>query len=360
MDINKTFSVSLLLLSTFFVIACEQPEQKFVAESRPVKTIVIGGDVNGDSRTFPAIVDAIQKADISFRVTGKVSEILVKEGDRVKKGQLLARLDPTDFEIALKDKQASFDTAKANYDRAKDLVKKGAISQVDHDNIRAKYFTAKAGLDSARQNLAYTKLAANFDGYIAERYVEKFEEVVLSKKIFSLEDVSFLKIKIDVPENLMILIDKNQKNKRNVFATFDNIADKEFPLSFIERTTKADTATKTFSVSLKMDNPADYNILPGMSATVKVELLASETQTATSVTLPASAVVADNDKNATVWVVDEKTMTVKPTRVSAGIMLGNTIQVEGLKSGQRIVTAGAAFLRDNMKVSLLKTGEQAQ
>ena len=359
--LNQKLSFTVFILaSSFFISGCEEPQQTIVASSRPVKTMVIGEQQSGDSRSFPAVVDAIQKADISFRVNGKINKMLVKEGDEVKKGQLLAELDPTDFKITLKDRQASYDTAKANYDRAVELVKKGAISQVDHDEIRAKYHSAKANLDTARQDLRYTKLKANFNGYIAKRHVENFEEVIFSQEIFSLEDVSALKIKIDVPENLMIIINTSGQNARQLYAVFDNISDRQFPLRFLEASTKADPNTKTFKITLKMQTPDNYNVLPGMTATVFAQLHPEEVQSDTSVTLPVSAIIADNKKQATVWVVDEKSMTVNPKNVTPGLMVGDTMQVEGLSPGERVVIAGAHFLRNNMKVTLLKTGEQAK
>ncbi|MDX2425067.1 MAG: efflux RND transporter periplasmic adaptor subunit, partial [Cycloclasticus sp.] len=309
-----------------------------------------------DVRTFPAEVDAIQKADISFRVSGKIKKILVKEGDDVKKGQILAELDPTDFEITLKDRKASYTTAKANYDRAQTLVKKGAISKADRDNLRAKYHTAKASLASAEQDLTYTKLRANFDGQIAKRYAENHEEVVLSKKIFALEDLSSLKVIIDLPENLMIAI--NKKNARTLYAEFVTIKNQQFPLTFREASTKADPSTKTFKVTLQMPAAEKFNILPGMTATVYAEMSDNEININAPTTLPVSAVIADNMKQATVWVVDEESMTVNPKKVTPGIMTGNNIQVQGLEPGERIVIAGVPFLRKNMKVTLLNTGEQ--
>ncbi len=360
---RSTLPLAFLLVMSFFLSACEEPVQTYIATSRPVKTIVIGEANGSDTRTFPAVVDAIQKADISFRVNGKIHRILVKEGNKVKKGQLLAELDPTDFKIALKDRQASFDTAKANYDRAKTLVAKGVISKVEHDDIRARFYTAKANLEAAKQNLIYTKLKASFDGVIAKRHVENFEEVILSRTIFSLEDISALKIKIDIPENLAIVINKSRKGARNLHAVFDSIPGQTFPLSFVESTSKADPNTRTFKVTLKMEIPDNYNILPGMTATVFAELFADESHSSAgsaSIAIPVSAVIADDEKQATVWVVDEKTMTVSPKKVEPGLMVGDTMQVNGLSPGERIVIAGAHFLRNEMKVTLLKTGEQAQ
>ena len=357
---SKLSSIIFILISSFFISGCEEPPQTFVTSPRPVKTIVIGGSANIDIRTFPAVVDAIQKADISFRVSGKIQKILVKEGDEVKKGQVLAELDPTDLIIILEDHQANYDTAKANFDRAVMLVEKGAISQTEHDNIRARYHTAKANLNTAKQNLLYTKLEANFDGYIAKRHVENFEEVIFSQIIFSLQDLSALKIKIDVPEALMIVINKSSKGTRNMYAVFDSISNHKFPISFVETSTKADPRTKTFKVTLKMEAPSGYLVLPGMTATVFAELLPDESETNIVVSLPVSAVVADNKKQARVWVVDENNMTVKPKKVKTGLMAGSTMQVEGLSPGERVVVAGASFLRKNMKVTLLETGEKPQ
>ncbi len=357
----RTLSLgSFLLATTFLLSACEEPVQTFTVESRPVKTIVIGGDTAVDSRNFPAVVDAIQKADISFRVTGKIQKILVREGDEVTQGQILAELDPTDFQISLNDRQATYDTAKANFDRAVKLVDKGAISRVDHDNIRAKFHTAKANLNTAKQDLRYTKLKANFDGIIAKRHVENFEEVTLLKTIFSLEDLSALKIKVDIPEKLMIVINDDNKGKRGVRAIFDSIPDQQFPLTFLEAATKADPQTKTFKVTFKMETPADYNILPGMTATVQADAPDTLSGASQYTLLPVAAVIADHEKQAMVWLVDEDSMTVKPKTVTPGIMLGDSIQVEGLRLGARVVVAGAAFLREDMKVTLLTTGEQAE
>ena len=75
MDKLNLFLATLLISAAVFLSACEEPEQPYVAGSRPVKTIVVGGTISGDNRTFPAVVDAIQKADISFRVSGKIQKI---------------------------------------------------------------------------------------------------------------------------------------------------------------------------------------------------------------------------------------------------------------------------------------------
>ena len=190
--------------------------------------------------------------------------------------------------------------------------------------------------------------------------MENFEEIIFSKKIFALEDVSSLKIIIDVPENLMIAVDKSENRGRTLYAKFETIRDKQFPLKFREATTKADPKTKTFKVTLEMTSSKKYNILPGMTGTVYVEMFQSESHANTPISLPVSAIISDNAKRATVWLVDEKTMTVKPKNITPGVMSGDSMRVNGLNPGDRVVIAGASFLRENMKVTLLETGEQPE
>jgi len=349
---------------SLFLTACTEEAPLPPPESRPVKTMVIGGDIVGDFRQFPGVVDAIQRADLSFRVQGKITEILVKEGDMVEKGQLLAKLDPADYQIVLNDRKASFKTAEANFERAKSLLEKDAISKVDHDRIRAEFFTAKANLEAAEQDMKYTSLKATFPGYIARRHVENFEEVRRKQTVFTLQDISELEIKVDVPETIMIQLrraiepGKVSKPEREMYAVFSQIKDVKFPLTTREISTTADPNTRTFQATLKMDHPEGYNVLPGMTATVFAEVLPTERGDALSVVLPVSAVVADTGKDPVVWVLDEGTMTVSAKPVQVGEMATDSITVFGIESGQRIVTAGAAFMREGMKVTLLQTGEQ--
>ncbi|MDX2486951.1 MAG: efflux RND transporter periplasmic adaptor subunit, partial [Gammaproteobacteria bacterium] len=79
-----------------------------------------------------------------------------------------------------------------------------------------------------------------------------------------------------------------------------------------------------------------------------------------AVAVPVSAIISDSQKQATVWIVNEESMTVSPKKVTPGTMIGNIMQVDGLSAGDRVVVAGAPFLRNDMKVTLLETGEQAQ
>jgi len=361
-------AILLSILPTLLLLAgCgEEPAPEVRDVTRPVKTLIIEAPESGGVRNFPARIDAGHRAELAFRVPGKVQEVLVKEGERVTEGQELAKLDPKDFQIVVNDRQATFDNAKKNFNRAKELIEKGHISKMDYDRLEAEFKNARAALESARQDLEYTDLKAPFAGSIAKRHIERFEEVQAKQTVLSLQDVTMLEVKFDVPESIIRGIRRDEEEKQTtregvqLFATFEDLPGQEFPLIFKEVATKADTKTQTFEATYTMEQLVKATVLPGMTATVTVDFSSVEKDIGVVFTVPVSAVVGDYKLDPRVWTVDES-MTVQPHVVKVGRMLGNSIEVlEGLESGSRIVTAGTPFLVEGMKVTLMPELEQAQ
>ncbi|MBK8990984.1 MAG: efflux RND transporter periplasmic adaptor subunit [Gammaproteobacteria bacterium] len=179
------------------------PAQHVSAVVRPVKTFVVDTGGAPSQRQFPGRIEAARRADLSFRVPGTVKDILVKEGDTVGEGTVLARLDATDFRIALSDRQASYDNARRNYERARELLPSGNISRLDYDRTETSFKSAEAALRQSRQDLAYTELRAPFAGTVAKRLVQRFEEVAAKEAVLSLQQVNSLDVKIDLSETLL-------------------------------------------------------------------------------------------------------------------------------------------------------------
>ena len=356
---NLVYKATLLTLLGTTLFGCGKKEIVVKeAAIRPVKTMVIHNDQLGSDRNFPGRVDAVQRAQISFRVAGKLIKMHVKEGDDVKKGEILAELDPTDFKITLANRQASYNRTKADYTRGKELIKDGYISRTQFDKMESDFTTAKSNLNQAQQDLKYTQLKASFAGIIGKRYVENFEEVQAKQEIFNLSDVSQVEIKIDVPERLMRSAEKD-KEKVEAFASFGGSAEKSFPLEFKEVAAKADQETQTFAVTFVMDQPQGLMLLPGMTANVRIEIHA-KSEGDNYFLLPASAVKGASDMKPTIFVVDPQSSTLKAKTVKVGSMQGLNIQViKGVEAGDRVVIAGISFMRDGDKVTVMQDIEQA-
>jgi RND family efflux transporter MFP subunit len=335
------------------------------AVTRPVKTLVIADGTAGGERSFPARIAAAQSAALAFRVSGTVARLAVREGDRLQEGATVAELDPKDFQIVVSDRQATFDNAKKNFDRAQDLVASGAISRMDFDRLEAEFKNARAALDAARQDLAYTKLSAPFAGVVARRHVEQFEQVQVNQAIVTLQNLDRLEVKFDVPESLIRGIRAREDREAGrdditVVASFEDLPGQRLPLRFKEAAAQADAQTQTFEVTYTMDRVAERTVLPGMTATVTVDL-SRLVNTSTSFMVPVSAVVGDYKLDPQVWVVEPESMTTRAQAVEVGRMSGDRIEVTaGLEPGMRIVTAGASFVTPGMQVTLMPEREQAE
>ncbi len=367
---SSLFIVTATLLTFGMTSGCSKKQEvEKVEEIRPVKTIVVKAPDAGGIRNFPGRIDANKKAELAFRVSGKVQELFVKEGDKVNQGDIIAKLDPTDFQISVNDKKAIYTRATNDYNRSKELVKEGHISKMDFDKLESNFLSAKAELNLAKQQLAYTELKAPFDGTVARRYIQNFEEVQAKQEIISLNDNDILEVKFDMPENLILSIQRvegiddveNSQAKHNVpvVAMFNSRRETEYSLTFKEMSTKADASTQTFSMTYTMPKPVDMVVLPGMTTMVRIDL--SKYMDVDNVFyLPVSAVVADVALQGTVWIVNQETMQVEPVSVKVGTMRGNSIEIkEGLDAGQRVVVAGVPFLYKGLKVTLMSDEEQA-
>jgi len=354
--IHTVFVISTLL----FLTSCDEKQKVPVEEPlRPVRTIIASASDGITGRDFPGIVIAENRADLAFRVAGKLKELLIKEGDEVTKGQVIARLDQTDFKIQLKDKQASYDKSKANFTRSAKLLEPGHISQREFDEIKANYSTADAHLRAANQNLIYTELKAPFDGSITKIHVDNFEEVSAKGKVATLQDLKSMEVEIDVPESLMIRA-KRGEGTRNIHATFDAIKDKEFPLTFREVSAQADERTHAYKIRLSLPAIENYTILPGMTATVAVDSVktADTRKEGYDIIIPSHAVMEDS-KGRFVYIAEpESTSSMIGVIHRRGVItsqLTNTglVVTSGLQQDDLVVVAGMSKMQEGLRVKLM-------
>ena len=336
---------------TLFGCDSDAPEQGLEPLLRPVRTVQVEPSVTGPFKEFTAVVDAFQKADLAFRVSGNLVELPVKSGDLVAQGQLIARLDDADIQVQLKEAQSSYEIALSDYGRAQKLIGNNSISYSDFDQFKAKYNSAYAQLQSVKNKLAYTRLHASFDGVIAQRYVENFQEVNAQTPIVALHDLEQISFKVDIPESVLINV-KPGETPPKVTASFESIPDAEFSLTFKEISTQADEITKTYQVVFTMPGSTDYTILPGMSARVRVSRPDSAEPLA-NFYLPAHAVLKDTQGNYvfTVSQTEPGQGRIARQNITVGNITSLGLEVfAGLQAGQHVITAGMSKVADGVIV----------
>jgi RND family efflux transporter MFP subunit len=313
----------------------------------------------GMLRSFPGEVQASDVADMAFRVSGRIIELPANRGMEVKEGDLLARLDPADYQAVVNQMQAQYDLAEAQFNRAAELIDRKLIAQADYDERLALMRVRKSNLTTAKNDLAYTELLAPFDGVVSRRNVENFENVLAGQTVLVMQTQTMIDISVDVPESIISRLERRPPSERQespVKVRFGS-RDELFDAVYKEHESEADPATLTFKVTFSMPAPEGVNILPGMSATVIVDLSPLyQDMAAELTTIPIEAVYSketeplDADERH-VWVVDQETMRAADRRVKVGPITGNMISIlSGLEEGELIVAAGVTEVEEGMWV----------
>ncbi len=340
----------------------EVPQKEVI---RPVKTVTLRSNGKGGLWQYYGTLQGGRRVDLSFRVSGPIRSIRVDKGASVKKGQLLATLDPRDYQTQLKQAQsnqaqaqAQYENAEANFKRYENLYKQKVVPRSTYDTYKTQMNVAlstlniaKAATTAVHDSLKDTELRAPFDGVIVDRMVESFQDVNAKQTIFILQDISMMEIVFNIPDTDVIWASKLATEPDAIRAKFDAIPEKTFPLTVKEFVLQADRNTNTFPVTAVMPQQKDVALLPGMTAIVEVEILDSEGGERVY-TVPQTAVVSSGD-NAYVWRCENNA--VKRVSIRQNTPHNNgfiDITSEQLKDGNKIVVAGAHLLHEGQKVRM--------
>lgn len=361
---GKSFSLFLIFLLLSTLTACKGGEKamaddvkdatdKEVKEEivRPAIIAEVIGLEGTSIRTFPALIEANKKSDLAFRVPGQLEKVNVKSGSQVKKGQLLAQIDSTDYKNAYDDRIAKLNLAKTTYKQTTTLFKKRYASQAEVDAVTAQLKAAEVAVKQAKTDLTYTKLRAPFTGSISHVSIENFQFIQPQQTIVQLQNTNQLDVQFDIPETLIKSLRKSDKYKSmcgKVKLATDN--NNEIKACYKEHDSVPDQATRSYPVLFSLKNPKDYNVLPGMSVDIELDFASLELATDTKgLLIPVEAVFDENDQQ-WVWKVTEDMHVTKTNVKVMGIVKENIRILEGLSTGDKVVAAGVSYLVEGQKI----------
>lgn len=363
----RTTGIVLLLTG---LVGCS--EEVLVEEEviRPVRAMKVADPSEFDSRRFPGQAKATQELELSFRVAGPLIARPVDVGTVVKAGDLVAKIDPRDFQVSLRsaesqleDAQATLKRAESDFRRLKSVYEKdpGATSEASvdraeesRDSALANVSALEASVEDAQNRLGYTTMSAPFDGAVVATYIENYEDVRAKQPVVRIVDDSSVEMIISIPENLISFAPA----VTDIHVTFDAFPDRQVPAEIKEVGTEASDITRTYPVTLIMEQPEDIKILPGMAGRATGTPPAEAFGTAME--LPVSAVFSPDETGTTyVWVIDESAGTVARRAVEVDTLTPNGVQVtSGLEPGEWVATAGVHYLTEGQKVRILE-GERS-
>jgi RND family efflux transporter MFP subunit len=357
--------LSLALASSLAVVACSRPAPP-PEPVRSVRTITVGDASAGGSVDYAAEVRPRTESRLSFRVAGKMVARPVELGDTVKRGQVLARLDPMDLRLGheaarsgLEAARVSAEQAGADYKRFRELREQGFISAAELDRRESAFKAAQAQHEQARaqadvqsNQARYTTLVADTPGVVTA--IEADPGAVLAA------GASVLRIAPDGPRDVVFAVPEQQAG------AFRALEGKPGALSVRlwghngaaanasvrEVAAAADPVTRTFVVKADVGN-APVRI--GQTATVTLPIPAA----AGVFRLPLAAVF-EHQGQSSVWLLDPASMTVRVQPVRVAGAEGNAVLVAGgLSAGQTVVAAGVHTLAAGQKVALYGAAPQA-
>lgn len=353
-------AVAFALISA--LSACHKQEKAAAAPIRPVRTVAVKFQESGDTLSLTGEIQPRYQADIGFRVNGKILQRPVDIGTEVKKGDLIARLDPQqyrqDLEVAKSEvaaAQAELTRSQAQEARQGELLKNGHTTRVKYDQALKSFKTAEAQLDAARakqvqasENLGYTELKADSDGVITAVGAEAGQVVGAGQMVVRLAQPGEREAVFNVAEGAFKTAPKNPVVTVHLVSNPDiKAAGKVRYVS-----PQADPATRTYTVRVSLPDASPQMRL---GANVVGTVTLDQTRTAT---IPGSAIF-QKDGKAAVWLV-EKDDTVQLKPIAVDRYQGDSAVVDGgLANGDRVVTAGVQKLLPGQKVSLLE-GDAAQ
>lgn len=353
--LNGWISAFAGMTAVLLLTACDKPPAP-PEPLRPVKTIRIS--MGGSESTFsmPGEVRARHEAPLAFRVGGKIIECKVNLGDTVRRGQVLARLEPNDYELAAQAGAAGAAEARsasifaiAELARYHNLREKGFVSAAALDQKQAAADAARARLDALSsahagqsRQLNYTALTAENNGIITGYNCNAGQVVGAGQPVLHLAQSGEKEILIHLPEMEF----SRFRSAAGFTVNLNALPDKNYRGTLRELAGAADSATRTYAARIAVKN-ADAAMQLGMSATVQMQSAGNP-----AIRLPLSAVVGRDGKSS-VWQVDEAGI-VHATPIVVASIEGNMVRVaSGLSSGNTVVVAGANLLRDGEKVKLL-------
>lgn len=316
-----------------------------------VRAVVAEAKVQAVNETLSLVgsVAANEMVEIKSETDGTLEEVLFTEGQRVKQGDLLFRLDESKFSASVNEAEANFKLSETTYERSKQLQRDKLVSQQEFDQAAALYQANKASLDLKKRLMKDARIYAPFKGIMSSRLVSPGQVISKNTMLTWIVDLDPVKVELAVPERFVSQLQTGQKIEITVAAypgrTF--LGEVFFIAPFVE------SATRTAQVKARVENPK-AELKPGMFANLNLTLKLKED----AIVIPESSVMASGDR--TILYVLDKDDAAQIRAVKLGIRQAGLVEItSGLKPGERVVAEGIQKIRPGAKVMASATASPA-
>ena len=333
-------NLAIMFTVALMFAACGQKKKEAPDFIRPVKTAIVESstEINKD---FSGIVEAVEYVKLAFRVNGQIIDFPVIEGQKVKKGQLIAAIDPRDIALQYAADKSAYETAAAQLERNKRLLERQAVSVQDYEISVANYQKAKSAFELSTNNMNDTRLLAPFDGSIEKRIAENYQRVNAGEGIVQLVNTNKLRIKFTIPDAYIYLLSaKDQK----FMVEFDTYKGQVFNAVLEEYLDMSADGTG-IPVSIVIDDPAfekiKYDVKPGFTCSIHFSANVGSFIEESMTVVPLSAIFCESEGSQLyVWILNGNKVERRKVNVLTPTGNSSAYVTHGLKPGEKVVVAG--------------------
>lgn len=342
---GKNCIVFCMFLGLLLVNSCSERKSE-EAEVANVRLFTVRNAGNTSAQEFPGRVKAAEEVNMAFKVSGTLARVYVEEGSRVTKGQLVAEIDPRDYQVQLSAIEAEYMKVKSEAERVMALYADSVGTADSYDKARYGLRQITAKYENARNQLADTKIYAPFDGYVQKRLFDPPMVLAAGMPVVTLVSGGKQEIEINIPASAYL----RRHEMVSFYASFDFIT-RKIPLRLISIAPKAN-ANQLYTMRLAL--PQDVSPRPSLGMNAMVSIITSN-EVDGKMEIPSSALFKKNGKTC-VWVYHEKGSVIELRAIMVGQLRtdGTASVTKGLSDGERVVAAGVHKLTDKQKVKPIK------
>lgn len=306
-------------------------------------TLKLSPTVISDRINLPGSIKPWTDLQLLAKISGTVTEMMVEEGDRIKKGDVIATIEDDDYRIALKRATAAFNLAEADFDRDKSIYSKGMIPTADLEARKTGMQTARADLEDAELQYSRCTIKAPMDGIIKKLDAKIGLLLSVGDPIAEILEIDRLKAVIGIPESDVNAV----RNLDQVELTIQALDGEKILAKTHLLSPSPGTVARLYDMELVIDNSSG-RILPGMFVRANIVKRTIEN----AITIPFYSVISRNDEQ---FVFVEKDGVVEKRNVSLGIMEKWMVEItDGLNSGDNLVVEGHRDVENNQQVRVVK------
>ena len=347
----KNLFYLFVLALPLFLIACGSSEdENNLADKEiiPVKIIALekldvqrsvaaSGQFTTDDETY-----------LSFKTGGMISRIYVKEGDAIRKGQLLAELDLGEIEAMVQQAKSGYDKALRDYNRVSNLHKDSVATLEQLQNTETALNVAKTQLSVAEFNLNYSRINALEDGFVLKKFVNEGQLVASGTPVLQTNGAGKGRwlLKVGVSDKEWAAIRLNDKAEVEI----DAYPGEKYSAFVYEKSEGVDPYSGTLSVNLKLNSSAKSKITSGLFGKARILL----NQKLSTWLIPFEAILDGDGNSGYVFITNDNSTVKKVKVVIADIEKDNVLVSAGLEDAKSLIVSGSAYLNDNSKIKIVE------